>query len=204
MGLIFPPKCYRRQRGKPGLTGASDTRRHERAASQRWGRRYSGMFAGVGICSVGRNLFRRTGASHRRSVIVSDLHERAIQAGWQRCFEVEGARYQIEHFEHTARELDEAAKGVRLPDRLARRIAYRRTGAGDLRSLPEENMHSRRRVAFRRFSPPAGPGHDTGAVRQTHRRKSHPERSQCGTYGPGDPARPHRAIRRIIYPRRGD
>jgi malonyl-CoA O-methyltransferase len=61
------------------------------------------------VRSVG-NLFRELARVSRR-VIVSDLHERAIEAGWRRCFEVEGARYQIEHFEHTAGELDEAAKG---------------------------------------------------------------------------------------------
>ena len=61
------------------------------------------------VRSVG-NLFRELARVSRR-VIVSDLHERAIEAGWRRCFAVEGDRYQIEHFEHTAGELDEAANG---------------------------------------------------------------------------------------------
>jgi len=73
--------------------------------------------ADVAVCSLALgyvpsagNLFRELARVSRR-VIVSDLHEGAIQAGWRRCFEVEGDRYQIEHFEHTARELDEAADG---------------------------------------------------------------------------------------------
>ncbi len=59
------------------------------------------------VASIGK-LFREL-ARVSRAVIVSDLHECAVNAGWQRSFEIEGRRYQIEHFEHTARELDEAA-----------------------------------------------------------------------------------------------
>jgi ubiquinone/menaquinone biosynthesis C-methylase UbiE len=77
--------------------------------------------ADIAVCSLAlgyvpsvRDLFRELARVARRvsgRVIVSDLHELAIQAGWRRCFKVEGREYQIEHFEHTAKELDEAANG---------------------------------------------------------------------------------------------
>jgi malonyl-CoA O-methyltransferase len=71
--------------------------------------------ADVAVCSLAvgyvpsvTNLFRQL-ARVSRSVIVSDLHECAVEAGWQRCFKVAGVSYEIEQFEHTAEELDVAA-----------------------------------------------------------------------------------------------
>jgi ubiquinone/menaquinone biosynthesis C-methylase UbiE len=87
--------------------------------------------ADIAVCSLAlgyvpslANLFRelaRVAAHISGRVIVTDLHERAVQAGWQRCFTVQGLAYQIEHFEHTTRELDEAAKasGLRIDWRVA-------------------------------------------------------------------------------------
>jgi malonyl-CoA O-methyltransferase len=71
--------------------------------------------ADIAICSmvIGyipdvRNLFREL-ARVSHSVIVSDLHPGAAEAGWQRGFETADGRFQIEHFVHTAPQLDEAA-----------------------------------------------------------------------------------------------
>ena len=57
-------------------------------------------------------------------MIVSDLHECAVEAGWQRCFKVAGVRYEIEQFEHTAGELDAAANdaGFRIDWRMESHI----------------------------------------------------------------------------------
>jgi malonyl-CoA O-methyltransferase len=83
--------------------------------------------ADVAVCSLAvgylpsvTNLFREL-SRVSQSVIISDLHECAVQAGWQRCFEVAGRRYEIEQFEHSAEELDSAANdsGFRLNWRLA-------------------------------------------------------------------------------------
>lgn len=81
----------------------------------------------IAVCSLALgyvpspgDLFRELARVSKR-VIVSDLHERAIQAGWQRGFQVRGRGYQIEHFEHTTRELDEAADGSGL--QIAWRVA---------------------------------------------------------------------------------
>jgi ubiquinone/menaquinone biosynthesis C-methylase UbiE len=78
--------------------------------------------ADIAVCSLAlgyvpsvRDLFRELARVAKRAsgrVIVSDLHELAIQAGWRWCFKVQGREYQIEQFHHTARELDEAANGA--------------------------------------------------------------------------------------------
>jgi len=87
--------------------------------------------ADVAICSLAvgylpsiRNLFRELARVARR-VIVSDLHETAVQSGWRRCFEAEGCRYEIQHYEHSVAELDEMAKsaGLRVDWRVASRLA---------------------------------------------------------------------------------
>ena len=44
-----------------------------------------------------------------RRVIVSDLHPAAVQHGWTRSFRAGSARYEVEHHEHSAAELDAAA-----------------------------------------------------------------------------------------------
>ena len=86
--------------------------------------------ADLAICSLAvgyipsvENFFREI-ARVSRSVIVSDLHEYAVQAGWRRSFEVEGRRYSIEQFEHTTRALDQAAdaSGFRIDWRVASQI----------------------------------------------------------------------------------
>jgi malonyl-CoA O-methyltransferase len=71
--------------------------------------------ADIAICSMAigyiadiRNLFREL-ARVSQSVIVSDLHPGAAEAGWQRGFETTDGRFQLEHFIHTAAQLDEAA-----------------------------------------------------------------------------------------------
>jgi len=86
--------------------------------------------ADVAICSLAvgylpsiRNLFGELARVARR-VIVSDLHEIAVQAGWRRCFEVAGCRYEIQHYQHSVAELDEMARsaGLRLDWRVASRL----------------------------------------------------------------------------------
>jgi ubiquinone/menaquinone biosynthesis C-methylase UbiE len=71
--------------------------------------------ADVAICSLAVGyvesvvkLFREL-ARTAKTIIVTDLHERAVQAGWQRGFSVHGARYQIRQFGHSTRELDHEA-----------------------------------------------------------------------------------------------
>jgi len=49
-----------------------------------------------------------------QQVIVSDLHECAIQAGWTRSFEIDGRRYEIEQFPHRTHDLDTAAEDCGL------------------------------------------------------------------------------------------
>jgi hypothetical protein len=57
-------------------------------------------------------------------VIVSDLHETAVEAGWQRRFESDGCRYEIKQYKHGAHELDDAARtaGLRIEWREATHI----------------------------------------------------------------------------------
>ena len=83
--------------------------------------------ADVAVCSMAvgylpsvKSLFRELARVARR-VIVSDLHEIAVQAGWRRCFEAAGRRYEIQHFEHPAKELDEMAShaGLRIDWRVS-------------------------------------------------------------------------------------
>ena len=76
--------------------------------------------ADIAVCSLAigylpsvQKFFRELSRVSRR-VVVSDLHESAVEAGWQRCFEADGCRYQIEQYEHTVSELDDAAKGAGL------------------------------------------------------------------------------------------
>jgi len=49
-----------------------------------------------------------------RRVIVADLHPEAIRRGWTRSFRAAGELYEVEHYPHTAEELDEAACGEGL------------------------------------------------------------------------------------------
>jgi len=76
--------------------------------------------AEIAVCSLSIGYLPSVGrlfgelARVARTVIVSDLHEHAVQAGWRRCFESNGRQFEIEQFEHTVRELDEAAAGAGL------------------------------------------------------------------------------------------
>ena len=76
--------------------------------------------AEVALCSLALGYVRRIGGLFRelarvaRRVVVSDLHERAVEAGWRRGFRVDGQRYEIEQCLHTTRELDEAARDAGL------------------------------------------------------------------------------------------
>ena len=49
-----------------------------------------------------------------RRVIVADLHPEAIRRGWTRSFRAAGELYEVDHYPHTAEELDEAACGAGL------------------------------------------------------------------------------------------
>ena len=86
--------------------------------------------ADLAVCSLAvgylpsiRTLFREWARVARR-IIVSDLHEFAVQAGWRRCFQVAGRRYEIEQYEHPVQELDEVAQhaGLRIEWRVASRL----------------------------------------------------------------------------------
>jgi SAM-dependent methyltransferase len=78
--------------------------------------------ADIAICSMAigyipelKTLLRELARVSQR-IIVSDLHPAAVEAGWRRGFVAAGHRYEIEHFPHTAPQLDEAAAaaGLRL------------------------------------------------------------------------------------------
>jgi ubiquinone/menaquinone biosynthesis C-methylase UbiE len=80
-------------------------------------------FADVAICSLAlgyvrpiEKLFREM-ARVARTVIVSDLHEDAVQAGWRRSFQAEGRHYEIEQFPHPPEEVDKAAKNSGLAEK---------------------------------------------------------------------------------------
>ena len=83
--------------------------------------------ADIAVCSLAVGYVASAGILFRelarvsRTVIVSDLHQHAVQAGWRRSFKVEGRRYHIEQFAHTAEELDAAAEasGFRIDWRVA-------------------------------------------------------------------------------------
>lgn len=49
-----------------------------------------------------------------RRVIVSDLHPSASRAGWTRSFRAGGRRYQLLHYEHSIREIDDCARRAGL------------------------------------------------------------------------------------------
>jgi len=49
-----------------------------------------------------------------RRVIVADLHPEAIRRGWTRSFRAAGKVYEVDHYLHTAEELDKAACGEGL------------------------------------------------------------------------------------------
>jgi malonyl-CoA O-methyltransferase len=78
--------------------------------------------ADVAVCSFalgylpGVETALRELARVAHHVIVSDLHEHAIAAGWNRCFQHRGRQYRIQQFEHTAHDLDQAAAraGLRI------------------------------------------------------------------------------------------
>ena len=86
--------------------------------------------ADVAICSLALGYLPKVEktlqelARVARRVIISDLHERAIAAGWNRSFENNGRRYQIRQFGHASRELDQAASlaGLQLEWREASSI----------------------------------------------------------------------------------
>jgi ubiquinone/menaquinone biosynthesis C-methylase UbiE len=78
--------------------------------------------ADIAICSLAigyvasvANLFRELARVSQR-VVVSDLHEEAMNAGWRRCFEMAGRSWEIDNFPHTTRDLDKAASdsGLRI------------------------------------------------------------------------------------------
>jgi ubiquinone/menaquinone biosynthesis C-methylase UbiE len=78
--------------------------------------------ADIAICSMAigyvpdvNNLFREL-ARVSRSIVVSDLHPAAVEAGWRRGFVAAGRHYEIEQFAHSTAQLDEAARacGFRL------------------------------------------------------------------------------------------
>ena len=114
-GIDLSHEMLRQAAGKPGM------RSHLLCADMnRLPLRDS--IADIAICSLAagyvpnvENLFREL-ARVARHVIVSDLHERAIEAGWNRCFEAEGCRYQIRQYRHSTRDLDAAAglAGLRI------------------------------------------------------------------------------------------
>jgi ubiquinone/menaquinone biosynthesis C-methylase UbiE len=86
--------------------------------------------ADVAVCSfaVGyvesvAELFQEI-ARVSRSIIVTDLHPKAVEAGWQRGFRAGDQRYLIRQFAHPAAELDRAAltAGLQLAWRLESHI----------------------------------------------------------------------------------
>jgi SAM-dependent methyltransferase len=62
----------------------------------------------VGYVESVAGLFQEM-ARVSRSIIVTDLHPKAIEAGWQRGFRAGDQRYLIRQFAHFAEELDRAA-----------------------------------------------------------------------------------------------
>lgn len=58
-------------------------------------------------------VFRELARVSRR-VVVSDLHPEAVRAGWTRSFRARDGVHELEHYEHTAIELDEAARRAGL------------------------------------------------------------------------------------------
>lgn len=69
----------------------------------------------VAICSFALGYVRNIEklfcelARIARMVIISDLHEEAVNAGWRRGFQAGGQRYEIEHFPHSIEAVDRAA-----------------------------------------------------------------------------------------------
>jgi malonyl-CoA O-methyltransferase len=59
-----------------------------------------------------------------RSLIVSDLHEEAMCAGWQRGFSADGRKYELRHWRHGIQKLDlcAGAIGLEIKWRLESRI----------------------------------------------------------------------------------
>jgi predicted TPR repeat methyltransferase len=76
--------------------------------------------ADLAVCSLALGYVRRIGGLFRelarvaRTVVVSDLHELAVAAGWRRAFRIGGRDYEIKQFLHTRGELDRAAQEAGL------------------------------------------------------------------------------------------
>jgi predicted TPR repeat methyltransferase len=76
--------------------------------------------ADLAVCSLALGYIRGIGDLFRelarvaRTVVVSDLHEYAVAAGWRRAFRIGGRHYEIEQFLHTRDELDSAAQAAGL------------------------------------------------------------------------------------------
>jgi ubiquinone/menaquinone biosynthesis C-methylase UbiE len=101
----------------------------------------------LGYLESPRPLFRELARIARR-VIVSDLHPAAVLHGWTRSFRVSGERYQLHHYEHSAADLDTAARAEGLtldwrvessfdePERLIFQQAGKESAFEDARLVP--------------------------------------------------------------------
>jgi SAM-dependent methyltransferase len=63
----------------------------------------------LGYLASARPVLREL-ARVARLVILSDLHPAAVQEGWTRSFRAAGQHYDIEHYDHSAAGLDQAAR----------------------------------------------------------------------------------------------
>lgn len=81
---------------------------------------FAARVADIALCSFAAgylssvSLLIQEMARVARAVVVTDLHERAVQSGWQRGFKQDGEHYAIDSFSHDTSDLDDAACGAGL------------------------------------------------------------------------------------------
>ncbi len=81
---------------------------------------FAARIADIALCSFAAGYLSSVSvliqemARVARVVVITDLHERAVQSGWQRGFKQDGEHYSIDFFEHNAPDLDDAANGAGL------------------------------------------------------------------------------------------
>lgn len=81
---------------------------------------FAARVADIALCSFAAgylssvSLLIQEMARLARAVVITDLHELAVQSGWQRGFKQDGEQYYIDFFGHRTSDLDNAACGEGL------------------------------------------------------------------------------------------
>jgi ubiquinone/menaquinone biosynthesis C-methylase UbiE len=113
LGIDLSPEMLRIATAKPGLAGLV-VRADIRAIP------LPGQSVDLAICSLTLGYLESVTSAIQelarvaRRLIVSDLHPAALEHGWTRSFRSEGRKIAVEHFAHSAAELEQSARQAGL------------------------------------------------------------------------------------------